>query len=131
MCLKSGRDAAIYFLDTLAIPIHSLHPSLTECFVCFMSSGNDCRKERERHGGKRQKGRRKGEEEGWKGGEKEGRKRGGGKKGREGGRLDMGPDMSESALANDVLTFYKVSEHPSIRDIYYQSGMCFYIFKCF
>lgn len=68
---------------------------------------------------RRQKG-RKGEEEGWKGGEKEGREER--RKGREGGRLDMGPDMSESCSYNDVLTFYKVSEHPgNIRDIYYQA----------
>lgn len=72
--------------------------------------------------GKRKTWRKGGRKEGkrgrgWKGGEKEGREER--RKGREGGRLDMGPDMSESCSYNDVLTFYKVSEHPgNIRDIY-------------
>ena len=34
----------------------------------------------------------------------------------------MGPDMSESCNYNDVLTFYKVSEHPgNIGDVYHQA----------
>ena len=85
----------------------------------FRSSGNDCiRKEKDMEE-RRQKG-RKGEEEGGKGGGKEEREER--RKGREGGMLDMGPDMSESCNYNDVLTFYKVSEHPeNTGDIYYQA----------
>ena len=85
----------------------------------FMSSGNDCRRKEKDMEERRQKG-RKGKKEGGKGGGKEGREER--RKGKEGGRLDMGPDMSESCNYNDVLTFYKVSEHPgNIGDIYYQA----------
>ena len=78
--------------------------------------------ERRQKGGKGEEEGGKGEEEGRKGGGKEEREEM--RKGREGGMLDMGPDKSESCNYNDVLTFYKVSEHPENTGDIYSQAVC-------